>query len=87
MTDNFAGNASGLDSPAHDAFTPAQSDSVDMAIATRAIYVGVSGDIKLNTVGGETVTFVGVPQGTFLPVRASRIWSTGTTATSLVGMY
>ena len=50
----------------------------------RGIYVGVGGDIKVTTVDGDTVTFVAVPQGVILPVRAKRIFATGTTAASLV---
>ena len=82
--DPFNNSNTGLDSPAAHAFLPAQSDTVDMANGTRGIYVGGAGDIKLVTVGGETVTFMAVPAGSILPVRAARIWSTGTTATNLV---
>jgi hypothetical protein len=32
------------------------------------------------------VTFVAVQAGTILPVMARRVWSTGTTATNIVGM-
>jgi hypothetical protein len=30
---------------------------------------------------------VGVPSGTLIPIRATRIRSTGTTATSIVALY
>lgn len=87
MVDNFQGYGDGLDAPAHSAFAVTPSDTVDLAIATRAIYVGVSGDIKVNMVGTGTVTFTGVPQGAVLPIRASRVYATGTTATTLIGVY
>jgi hypothetical protein len=87
MVDNFATYGDGLDAPAHSAFAVTPSDTADLAIDTRAIYVGVSGNITVNMVGSGTVTFTGVPQGTILPIRASRIYATGTTATTLVGMY
>lgn len=87
MVDNFSSYTDGLDSPAHSAFAITPSDTVDMAIATRGIYVGVSGDIKVNMAGSGTATFTGVPQGTLLPIRASRVFATGTTATTMVGVY
>lgn len=65
------------------AITPANTD---MAVPCRGIYVGVTGDIKVDMVGGGTVTFVGVPQGTILPARCKRVYLTGTTASSLVGL-
>lgn len=87
MADNFANHSTGLDSPAGNAYAVTTSDGTDQTIATRGIYVGGAGDIKVTTTGGNTVTFVGVPAGSILPIRAARIWATGTTATNLVGMY
>ena len=66
------------------AITP--SDTVDLTFGCRGIYVGVSGDIKVLSPRGNTVTYVGVPQGTILPVRAVRVFATDTTATSLVAI-
>jgi hypothetical protein len=37
-------------------------------------------------IGGDTVTLAGVPAGTFLPVRVIKVLSTGTTASSIVGL-
>lgn len=57
-----------------------------------AIYVGgqtgssADGDVKVDMEGGGTVTFKSVPVGTTLPVRCTRVYATGTTATNLVGM-
>ena len=64
------------------AVTP--SDSVDLVEAARAIYLGVGGDVKLTTLGGDVVTFVGLAGGVVHPITAIRIWSTGTTASSIV---
>ena len=53
-----------------------------------SIYVGVTGDIALVLEGSSTsVTYVGVPSGTFLAVNAKQVLSTGTTATSIVRMF
>jgi hypothetical protein len=87
MADAFASNSTGLDSPAGNAYAVTTSDGADQSFTTRAIYVGGAGDIKVTTSGGSIVTFTGVLAGSILPVRAARIWATGTTATNLVGMY
>lgn len=87
MADNFASFAPGLDSPFAGAFAVTPSDTADMAIASRGIYVGGAGNIKVDMVGVGTVTFTAVPVGSTLNVRAKRIYATGTTATLLVGLY
>ena len=87
MADPFASSTPGLSSPGANAFAITGNDSADMTNATRGIYVGGAGDVKITMVGGGTVTFVAVPAGAFLPVRAARVFATGTTATSMVGLY
>jgi len=51
------------------------------------LYVGEAGDIKVLTTGGDEVTFVGVNPGTFMPVHVLRVFSTGTTADSIVALW
>lgn len=72
--------------PGLDAFAITPSNSINFNIMTRAIYVGVGGDITLVTSRGNAVLFTAVPQGTVLPVVALRVNSTGTTASALVGL-
>jgi hypothetical protein len=85
-TDDFAGLSTGLDGPLDHIAIVATSDGTDLAHESRAIYIGVAGDLKITTDGGETVVIpsgvlaVGVPH----PIRATRIWATGTTATNIV---
>lgn len=86
-TDTFYNSNVGLGSPAVHAFAITKSDSTDLANVTRAIYVGGGGDIALVTVGGETVTLVGALVGWVYNIRATRVLSTGTSATNLVGLY
>lgn len=53
-----------------------------------ALYVGTTGDIKVDTLGGSPgVIFKTVPVGMF-PVAVSKVYSTanGTTAANLVGL-
>jgi hypothetical protein len=66
-----------------EAITP--SDAAFLSPTT--VYVGVTGDVTVEPwVGDNTVTFVAVPAGTAVPVRAKRVLATGTTATDLVGV-
>jgi hypothetical protein len=85
MSDRFAFRP-GLESPPENAFAITPSDAADVAMTTRAIWVGGPGDIKLTTKGGDTVTYKAVPAGR-LSIRAVRVWSTGTTATNMIGEY
>lgn len=67
------------------AVTP--NDSTDLTVIARALYIGGAGDVKINAADGSTVTFSGVLAGSILPVRAARVYSTGTTATNIVAIY
>lgn len=65
------------------------NDSTDLVEVTRAVSFAVAGDIKVTTVGGETVV---VPSGALAaglmhPVQWARIWQTGTTATGIVAWW
>ena len=51
------------------------------------VYVGATGNVRVLTAQGDDVTFVSVPAGAVLPVQVIRVYSTSTTATSLVGIY
>ncbi len=83
--DKFESNSPNLESPAGHAFGVTPNDSADLATAARALYVGTAGDVKVDTVGGDTVTFVGVSG--VLPVRVMRVYATDTDATNIVGIY
>ena len=87
MADNFASRASGLGAPARGGFAVTPSDSVDLPRETRAIYVGSSGDLSLLLVDGSAVTLAGIVGGSLVPVRATRVKATDTTASLLVGLY
>lgn len=82
-TDPMAGSGS---EPARRVDTIVPADGADLAHTTRSIYVGGTGDITLVTVAGDTVVFKAVPVGVVLPVCATRVKATGTTATFLVGL-
>ena len=66
------------------AITP--SDSVYLA-SPSVVYVGVAGTVKVTTAQGDDTTFVGLLGGSVIPVQVIRVFSTATTATSLVRIY
>jgi hypothetical protein len=52
----------------------------------RRLYVGGAGNVAITTAGGQTVTLTAVPVGTtIIGVAISKVMSTNTTATLLVG--
>lgn len=67
------------------AITPSDSTSFSFGY-TRGIYVGGAGNLSVEMANG-TVVFYSVNAGTVLPLRVTRVNSTGTTATNLVGLY
>jgi hypothetical protein len=71
------------------AITPSNSADLPTA-ATGGIWVGTNGGtdtIKVDTVRGETVTFQAPASGNILPIKARRVYATGTTATNLIALY
>lgn len=74
--------------PAGNAVVVTPSDSVDLAIPTRALWVGVSGNISVEMEGiGSAIVFSGIATGTLIPIAVSRVNSTLTTATNIVALY
>jgi hypothetical protein len=51
------------------------------------IYVGVTGDVTVETAGGDSVTLKAVPAGMIIPLNVKRVDSTNTTATDMVAMW
>lgn len=85
--DFFAGTANSLTSPAEDCFPIEPSDVAALPQATKAIYIGQGGDVRLLAVrSAQPVTFANLAPGSMLDVRASRIMMTGTTAADLIGL-
>lgn len=68
------------------AFAITASDTVNLQNVA-VVYVGGAGNIKVTTANGDVATFNGLNAGTVLPVQVLRVWATGTTATTLIGIY
>ncbi len=87
MTDTFKSHTRGLTSPPEHAVAIVPSNTQDLAVVTRALFVGQAGDLAVLMIGGESVTLANVPAGTLLPLRVARVLATGTTATALIGLW
>jgi hypothetical protein len=71
------------------AFAIVPDDTHQQANPFSAIYVGGAGDVKVvlrNDDGTNPITFKAVPVGTIIPVAGQGVFSTGTSATNLVGL-
>lgn len=70
------------------AITP--SDSADVTtVPSRGIYVGVAGNLRVtlaDMADGAYVTLSNVPVGIH-PLQVKRVWSTGTTATTMHALF
>lgn len=79
--------ANGMSAPPTNAAAVTPNDNADLGYVSRALYIGVTGDVVVNMVGiGTPITFKAVPVG-ILPIRAARVLSTGTTATNIVSLW
>ena len=78
----YSTNASGFGTGL--AITP--DDNADIAGGSlRGFYVAVAGNVKVTMRDGSIVTWPALAAGAPHPIEAKRIWSTGTTATGIVG--
>jgi hypothetical protein len=87
MADQYANEQLPIGGPAQHAALVTPSDSTDLANFSRGFYVGAGGNMKVTTVGGETLLLTGVLIGHVYPLRLSRIWSTTTTADKIVVLW
>ena len=86
MQDIFADHTVGLTTPAIRPESVVPSDAVQLAYATRALYVGQSGNVRVRMASGDVVTLANMQGGNLYPIRVSQVFLTGTTASDLVGL-
>lgn len=51
------------------------------------LYVGGAGNVSVITIGGDQITFNGIPAGTTLPIQVLKLRATGTTATLINALW
>lgn len=87
MIDTFKTHVRSLTAPPECAEAITPSDTETTGHVTRALYVGGSGNLVVQMQNGSVVTLANVPAGTFLPMRAVQVLSSGTSATDIVGFW
>jgi len=50
------------------------------------LYIGTAGNLKVQTAGGDIITFVAVPVGLF-PLQVNKVFATGTGASNIVALW
>ena len=68
------------------AFAITLHNSNEIAYVTKGLFVGTGGNLKVTMYDGTAVTFSNVPSGTILPIMVKIVWSTGSTASNVVGL-
>lgn len=77
--------ASGLDDPYSNAEAVTPNNNTDnVPVGCRGLYIGGAGAVAVTMRDGSSATLAAVPVGSFLPLRVTRVLSTGTTATNIV---
>lgn len=72
--------------------TPSDSNSLtdyQGNVRSQSVFVGVAGDVRVLPVGNTGTNYVTFtcPAGSFVPVEVTKVLSTGTTASGLVGVW
>lgn len=88
MADKFDNSGQGgLDSPARHAAAVTPHDSTNLGFTTRALYVNTAGTISVEMAGGESAVSFVVTAGSTVPIRVTRVNSTGTTDAVVVALW
>ncbi|MEM9435395.1 MAG: hypothetical protein AAGA15_00020 [Pseudomonadota bacterium] len=85
MIDNFSSYTTGLESPATQIMAVTPDDAADLAWVTRGLNVATSGTVRVTTVSGDDAVIF-VAAGVAFPIRVTRVWASGTSATGIVAM-
>lgn len=84
--DKFSNNQTkSMADPSTSAFNIMPDDGVDLSVVTTGLNVATPGTVRLTTSDGSDIT-VTIAPGAVFPIRATRVWLTGTTATGIVGL-
>lgn len=86
MSDSFKNFTPGLESPAIGAQEVTPDDASDLPTVSRALNAGNAGSVRV-TMLDDSIATLAIGAGVLFPVRVKRVWSSGTTATSIVALY
>lgn len=85
--DRFDSFRDSVSAPARSAAPVEPADGQLLPIVPKALFVGSGGDVNLRCIGDNApVLFRNVASGSLLPIRATEVLATGTTAADLVAL-
>ena len=91
MSNNFALSIEDIrrlnESKVERGFEITKSNTENLAHPTTAIYVGETGNIKLELYNGDIITLNNLAAGAWHPISAIKVFETDTTCTGIVGAY
>ncbi len=85
MSNAFANRHRRPNEPAISVFDITPDDATDLVQVTTALNVATPGTVRVTTEDGS-VSDVSVHPGQSFPIRARRMWQTGTSATGVRGL-
>ncbi len=85
MTDVFSHQSRSAGDPSVTLFDIAPDDGNDLPQVTTALAVATPGSVQVTMLDGSTGNLA-INPGQAFPVRVSRVWLTGTTATGIRGL-
>lgn len=68
-------------------FVAASPHDVNEIEATRALYIGSGGDLKVTDSFDNDIVFENIAAGTMLDIEVKKVWLNGTTADAIVLLY
>jgi hypothetical protein len=86
MPDPFQSHADRLADPARRAFAVTPNDAAELQLLPKALLIGGAGTLTLRAIDAAADVTVTVVAGQCLPIRASHVRATGTTATGIVAL-
>lgn len=85
MSDAFANRMRSPTDPAVTVFSITPNDAVDLPRTTTALNVATPGTVHVTTADGSQGD-ISIHPGQAFPIRVTRVWQTGTTATGITGL-
>ena len=85
MSDAFSSYTRGQSDPAISVFEITPDDGNDLPQVTLALNVASPGTVRVTTADGS-ISDLSIHPGHAFPLRARRVWQTGTTATGIRGL-
>lgn len=77
----------GVTAPAQGSVTVSTSDTAVISPMCKGLYVGVGGNVKIRMPDGSTPTYTGMLVGVLYPFQFDMVFATGTSASSIVGVW